>query len=114
MVTHSVPSCGLSAQTASSSTVIIPSTVSYRGINYTVVGITDKAFGTNDVLETLILPNKDVVYSSAALAGCSKLGTIQYSDVVAYAENAENNVAALPTPSSKALIEDTSEENSGE
>ena len=105
---------GLSEQTAASSTLIIPSTVSYRGINYTVVGITDKALGTNDVLETLILPNKDVIYSSTALAGCSKLGTIQYSDIVAYTENAENNVAALPAPSSKSLIEDTSEENSGE
>ena len=102
---------GLSEQTAASSTLIIPSTVSYRGINYTVVGITDKALGTNDVLETLILPNKDVVYSSTALTGCSKLGTIQYSDIVAYTENAENNVAALPAPSSKSLIEDTSEDS---
>ena len=102
---------GLSGDTATASTVIIPSQISVKGITYEVIGITDTAFGTNDVLETLILPNRDLQYSSTALAGCSKLGTIQFNDIIAYTENAKNNVAALPTESAKSLIEDSSEDS---
>ena len=102
---------GLNAQTASSSVVIIPSTVSVKGINYEVVGIADNAFGENDVLETLVLPNKDVTYSSEVFAGCSKLGIIQYNDIVAYTESAKNNVASLPGQSTKSLLESSAEES---
>ena len=102
---------GLNKQTASSAVVIIPSTVSVKGINYEVIGIADGAFGENDVLETLVLPNKEVSYSSVAFDGCSKLGVIQYNDIVAYTESAKNTVAALPEQSTKSLLESSTDES---
>ena len=102
---------GLNKQTASSAVVIIPSTVSVKGINYEVIVIADGAFGENDVLETLVLPNKEVSYSSVAFDGCSKLGVIQYNDIVAYTESAKNTVAALPEQSTKSLLESSTDES---
>ena len=102
---------GLSNASAAQDTLIIPATIAVKGVSYDVIGITDTAFGTNDVLESLVLPNKDVVYSSAALAGCSKLASIQYNDIMAYTESARNNVASLPTESAQAFIEDHSEDS---
>ena len=100
---------GLSEETAQSSTVVIPSTVVVKGISYDVIAIADNAFGTNEKIQTLVLPSKDVVYSSAALAGCTNLGIIQYNDIIPFTESV-NTVAALPTPSAKSLIENSSDE----
>ena len=100
---------GLSGETASSNAVVIPSTVVVKGISYEVVAITDTAFGNNESIETLVLPNKNVSYSSDALAGCTKLGIIQYNDIIPFTEGT-NMVAALPTPSAKSLIENSNDE----
>ena len=102
---------GLSEASAAQAILIVPATIAVKGVSYDVIGITDTAFGSNDVLESLVLPNKDVVYSSAALAGCSKLASIQYNDIMAYTESARNNVASLPTESAQAFIEDHSEDS---
>ena len=104
---------GLSQSMADAETVIIPSTISVKGISYEVVAITDDAFGSNDVMSTLVLPNRELTYSSAALSGCSVLGTIQFNDVVPYEESAQT-VAALPTPSLQSLLENSSDEESEE
>ena len=101
---------GFTGKTETAEKIVIPSSISVKGKNYDVVAITDKAFGDNDVLETLVLPNREIAYSSAALAGCTKLGTIQFNDILAYAENAENTVASLTVETTQALIEDHSED----
>ena len=95
---------GLSPEAAASKTLVIPATVVVRGISYDVVGITDSALGRNEAIETLVLPNKSVTYSSVALAACPNLGIIQYSNIVPLAQAAET-VAALPVPSAQSLIE---------
>lgn len=100
---------GLSGETASSNAVVIPSTVVVKGISYEVVAITDTAFGNNESIETLVLPNKNVSYSSDAFAGCTKLGIIQYNDIIPFTEGT-NMVAALPTPSAQSLIENSNDE----
>ena len=100
---------GLSEETAKSSTVVIPSTVVVKGISYDVIAIADNAFGTNEWIQTLVLPSKNVIYSSAALAGCENLGIIQYNDIIPFTEST-NTVAALPTPSAKSLIENSNDE----
>lgn len=103
---------GLSADLAESSTVVIPSTVSIKGINYTVVAISDSAFAGNETVQTVVLPNHDVMYSSAAFASCTSLGTIQYNDVLPFSENAENTVASLPVASAQSLIENSNDDES--
>ena len=101
---------GLSDETAESAKVVIPSSVYDKGTAYAVVGITEDAFGTNEVMETLVLPNKEMMFTSATLAACTKLESVQYNDLLANVEEAQSNVASLPVETSKALIEDHSED----
>lgn len=64
--------------------VIVPETVVCDGKVYHVAGIADGAFKNCKTLKTLVLPNKDIVYSSKAFEGCDNLGLIQNNDVLPY------------------------------
>lgn len=101
---------GLSAETADAAKVTIPSSIYVKGVEYKVVGITDDAFGKNEVMETLVLPNKEMLFSSATLADCTALESVQYNDILANVEESQSNVASLPVETAKALIEDHSED----
>ncbi len=49
-----------------------------------VVGIADYAFENAKDLKMVVLPNKDVYYTSNAFAGCDNLGLIDYDSVVPF------------------------------
>ena len=100
----------LSAETAQSKTVVIPENIVVDAVTYTVVGIDDGAFGENNVIEKLVLPSSDIIYTSQAFANCSALGYIQFNDVAPYDANADNTVASLPVDSAQSLTENSSKE----
>ncbi|MBR2590187.1 MAG: leucine-rich repeat protein [Clostridia bacterium] len=104
----------VSKENGTESKLVIPSTISVKGVNYELVAITDSAFGANDSLQTLVLPNKDVAFSSAAFAGCIHLENIQYNDILAITESARETIAAVPAESAQSFVEDRSEDTEGE
>lgn len=62
--------------------VSIPSSVEYKGDNYTVTDIDDNAFKDCIDLETVSIPNSVTTIGSKAFFGCSKLKSITIPDSV--------------------------------
>lgn len=79
--------------------VIIPETIVCNDKAYCVAAIADKAFANCKELTQIVLPNHNVTYSSNSFEGCSKLGLIQYNDVLPYVAKIKE-VAAIPTEES--------------
>ena len=101
----------LGVETEKAKTVVIPESMVVGGVTYTVVGIDNDAFGSNSVVEKLVLPSSDIIYSSQAFAHCSALGYIQFNDVAPYDATDENSVASLPVGSAQSLTENSRKED---
>lgn len=82
-------------------TIIIPDTIVCDNKVYNVVAIADGAFKNCKKLETLVLPSHKVSYTSKAFEGCSKLGIIQYNDVMPFSFEVKETAALKTEDSTK-------------
>jgi hypothetical protein len=58
------------------SSVIIPETITYDGIMYSVTSIGDKAFNNSPSLSSITIPNSVTSIGSSAFSGCSGLTSV--------------------------------------
>lgn len=77
-------------------TVIVPSTVTYLGVTYTVRGLAAEAFSLSDGIKRVVLPSSLNVIGNSAFSDCYSIDTIVVPDAVTdIKESAFQNCTSL-------------------